>query len=134
MAILADLVSRFSSRPEPVATEALNLILGRSQPVRIAFARFCDQFGITIPREVRFQAEVWFDQDGRPDLVGYVNSSISIIVEAKFNAALTENQPLRYLDRFTCTKPGLFLFIVPERRREVLWGEMRESCCRAFCH
>lgn len=50
-----------------------------------------------------------------------------ILVEAKFWAGLTHNQPITYLDRLLRTEsdPAVLLFVAPEKRLETLWHEIQ---------
>jgi hypothetical protein len=126
MAILADLVSKFSVGPENIATEALNLILKNSTPTRKAFIRFCLQSGAELPEDLSFRTQVSSEEHGRPDLVGSGDKGNILIIEAKFDAGFTENQPVAYFEHFAVS--GLLLFIVPEYRRQAAWLQLCQRC------
>lgn len=50
------------------------------------------------------------------------------MVEAKFWAGLTGNQPVAYLKRLPTEAEGLLLFVAPARRFETLWPELLRRC------
>ena len=52
------------------------------------------------------------------------NNKPAVIIEAKFWAALTENQPNAYLNRLP--QKGVLLFVAPAQRIESLWAELRK--------
>lgn len=126
MAILADLFGRLGVGPENVATEALNLILKGSERTRKAFIRFCAQSGVDLPENLSFQTQVRSEEFGQPDLVGTGDKGDILIVEAKFDAGFTENQPVSYFAKFAVA--GLLLFVVPEYRQQTAWVQLRERC------
>ena len=51
-----------------------------------------------------------------------------MLIEAKFWAGLTENQPTAYLERLPTNTPSALLFVAPAARLETLWDEL---CQRA---
>jgi hypothetical protein len=71
------------------------------------------------------------DDRAIPDLVAEVGGRQSLMIETKFWASLTDNQPLGYLLRqqkqFEGTDdPHLLLFLVPTRRRHMLTAELEQ--------
>jgi hypothetical protein len=126
MAILADLVGTFGVGAEKVSTNALNLILNHSKGIRQAFVRFCGQPGVDLPEDLSFRTQVWKKDQGRPDLVGTGSNGNVLIVEAKFDAGFTENQPVAYFEHFEVA--GLLVFVVPEYRRHSAWFELCTRC------
>ena len=62
----------------------------------------------------------------RPDLVGFDHQGRErLLVEAKFWAGLTDNQPQGYLDRLTDNGGATaLLFVAPRARLETLWAEL----------
>jgi hypothetical protein len=58
--------------------------------------------------------------------VGYDGDGDQIVVmEAKFWAGLTDNQPVQYVERLPDEKPALLLFLAPATRLRTLWPELR---------
>lgn len=126
MAILADLIGKFGVGPENVATEALSLIFKASRGTRQAFIRFCAQSGVELPEDLSFQTQVRSEEHGQPDIVGSSGKGKILIVEAKFDAGFTENQPVAYFEHFSVA--GLLVFLVPEYRRQTAWFQLCERC------
>jgi hypothetical protein len=72
-----------------------------------------------------FRAQVYDEDNAIPDLIGYDEEDSPIcIIEAKFWAGLTENQPITYLKRLPNNKPSVLLFLSPQKRMESISGEL----------
>lgn len=128
--LLAHLAHRLGHGSEDLATEALAFILRNPVAARgmaSHAARWCPDLSPT----PRFRTQDWLSEDEAvPDLVGVAaDGSTPLIVEAKFGAALTPNQPVTYLKRLLPSgEPGLLLFLVPARRRRSIWAEIQHRC------
>jgi hypothetical protein len=97
--LLAQVVSRFIPRQwENVATESLRYLL--SAGAGAAPARVLAPF-LALPSQLTWRAQVSSTEDPSiPDLVGEDEQGRpGVIIEGKFWAALTENQPATYLKR-----------------------------------
>ena len=123
--LLAHLVPRFTDRVEDIAVEALGYILSES-PTAIQvlnealWAAAADLVSIS-----RVQTQVVGEGGSRPDLVGFDEGGDErLLIEAKFWASLTENQPGAYLDRLPKSGSSVLLFIAPGARVETLWTEL----------
>jgi hypothetical protein len=125
MSLVAHLVARFASnQQENLATESLLYILHNSEAARRAFMEFVSDTGAAdLPLTFRSQANA---ADGSiPDLVGTDLSGVRrLIVEVKFWAGLTSNQPGAYLAQLPEGEPGSVLFVCPEMRMPTLWREL----------
>ena len=121
--LLAHLAWMLSSRHEDVAVEALGYILKSASARRVL--EFLVKGGGTNTGEiVSVRTQVGGEDGTRPDLVGFDgNSKECLIIEAKFWAGLTGNQPTAYLNRLPSEKA--LLFVVPVSRIETLWTELR---------
>jgi len=133
----------FSNSPENLATEALCFILNRSETANKAFVRFISQTKATLPSNLKFETQIHISGnssgvpeernisgDFRPDFVGKDNSNKHVVIgEVKFGAALTDNQPVTYLKRFT--ESSVLVFIAPSRRLSLLWPELIRRCKEA---
>jgi hypothetical protein len=99
--LFGHLATRFGSHPENLATEALNYILGRSDEARDALVRFARLTVPALEGELRFRTQDFLSDDGAiPDLVGVGKGGATpLVIEAKFDAGLTDNQPVTYLRR-----------------------------------
>jgi hypothetical protein len=127
--LFGHLASKFSAQPENLATESLNYMLTRSEIAQQAFLRYVDQTTIKLTRNLRFQTQKSGSDSSIPDMVGIdVDGDQVLVVEAKFWAGLTANQPVTYLKRLPANKKSLLLFIAPSRRFQTLWPELVRRC------
>lgn len=115
-----------SQRYEDAATEGLAFMLRRHEKLRQRFVALLREAQPDLPGSLHFTTQSLFTTC-RPDMCGRTDDKVPVFVENKFWAALTENQPVAYLDRLTeQSVPSLLLFIAPERRRASLWRELLE--------
>src|SRR6516225_5425314 len=127
-ALFGHLVSRFSTQPENLATEALAFIVNRSATMREELRTIFVRTGIELPPLARFQSQAGDEQGKIPDLVGLdATGAERLFIENKFWAGLTENQPAGYLERLAAKDSGLLVFIVPSRRFAIIWAELARS-------
>src|SRR5262249_215032 len=90
---------------------------------------------------LRFETQVHDGEFGRPDLVGFGEGDRKrLVVEAKFWAGLTGDQPSAYRELLPSDSPGLLLFLRPERRFQSLWPGIssllaltNETMTSSFC-
>jgi len=116
------LAFRFAASPENLATEALHFILDASAAARRGLRGAFAEIGNDLP-ELRFGTQSTGEEGERPDLVGIDTRGCEcIILEAKFWAELTENQPEKYLRRLDGR--GVLAFVAPEVRGPLLWREI----------
>jgi hypothetical protein len=119
--LFGHLAYNFVGQTENLATEALAYILNRSHTARDALYQLCKSTGAAIPTDLSFQTQVTDDDGAKPDLVGAsLAEPQAVIIEAKFWAGLTDNQPVTYLNR----GPNLLLFVAPAKRLPTLWPEL----------
>lgn len=122
------IVSKLGSQAENIATESLRFILS-NQNAQIAFQRFVRHFENRIGNISSIQTQDNYTDKGIPDLVCYDDKRKPIvIVESKFWAALTENQPLSYLKLLKDDVPSILLFLAPSKRVLLLWNELATIC------
>lgn len=130
--LLAHLAPKFTKEIERFATEALGYILSRSAGARRALQGMLKDRGVdvgTIAR-VRTECEIRVkEKNARADIVGFDTADGKrTIVECKFWAGLTEQQPNTYIDELLKNeKPSVLLFVAPESRLETLWPEIVRS-------
>lgn len=114
---------------EVIATEALRYILQQSEPSRNALENMVRTAGAKIGSLTRFETEVGGEEGERVDLVcSDRNGTERILLEAKFWAGLTDNQPNTYIGRLPEHGHSALLFVAPAQRMETLWPEL---CRRA---
>jgi len=127
--LFGHLASRLSSHPENIATEALNYILNRSSVAGHAFVKYVSQSGMDLSNTLLFRTQEVGGDQAIPDLVGIdAEGRQVLLVEAKFWAGLTDNQPVTYLKRLPNEADGLLLFIAPAMRFSTLWPELLRRC------
>lgn len=125
LTLLAQLSRKFSQHPELVATEALGHILTASEPAREALQDVLQSYRMDIGTIATVQTEVTGDEGERPDLVCYDQSGKErLLIEAKFWAGLTDNQPVTYLRRLRDVRASALLVVAPFQRFEELWPEL----------
>ncbi len=108
--LLAHLSKSFAPHPENIATEALGHILMNSPAATDAMASMFTTMGISARLTFRTQQAEGEDQ-ARPDLTGRdVEGRNVILIEPKFWAGLTDNQPETYIgmlaDELLCENPN----------------------------
>ncbi|MGI9255306.1 MAG: hypothetical protein ACR2PY_00040 [Salinispira sp.] len=78
----------------------------------------------------RFETEKATEKHGRPDITGYDQSGEKqVIIEGKFWAKLTENQPVNYVKELPAG--GKMLFLAPEQRRISLENQLKKRLSAA---
>jgi hypothetical protein len=126
--LFGHLVSRFSTHPENLATEALAFIVSRSATMREELRNLFGRTGKELPPLARFRSQAGDEQGNIPDLIGLDTTGAErLFIENKFWAGLTENQPAGYLERLPAKGGGLLVFIVPSRRFAIVWNELAGS-------
>ena len=126
--LLAHIVPMYG-KTELVATEALRYILEQSEAARTALEGMIVNAGVEVGSLTRFQTEAIGDEGERVDLVCYdEHGTERVLIEAKFWAGLTDNQPNTYLARLPEDIHSALLFVAPAQRIETLWPEL---CRRA---
>jgi hypothetical protein len=123
--LLAHLSSHFTHSEEDLATEALTFLL-RTCPAAVTGVRaYVKSLGVDLPADLTFHSQVGDPQSGRPDLVATDDlGSERLIIEAKFWANLTGNQPSAYLTRLAPAQPSLLLVVAPQVRLATLWTDL----------
>ena len=122
--LLAHLTKNFAPHPENVATEALGHILAHSPAAKRGLASILSGTGVEEDLSYRTQ-QVEGDALARPDLTGRDAQGRNIVlVEAKFWAGLTDNQPNTYLEMLADDVPSTLCFLVPQERVTSLWPEI----------
>jgi hypothetical protein len=129
--VFAHLTPVFASHPENVASEALAYILRTSPAAAGAFERFLQTI-TSVPGQLHFQTQFAAPTGATPDLAGLAPDGTSpVLVEVKFWAGLTENQPNGYLALLPRDRTGMLLFVVPSVRIGLLWTEVTTRAARA---
>lgn len=126
--LLAHLVRRFSTQPENLASEALTLLLNESPGAAGVVEDLFTLLGLPRPESLSFYCQSGGEDLARPDVVGQDSVGAEhLIVETKFWAGLTSNQPVEYLKRVPAGT-GLLLFVCPADRMTRLWPVLMDRC------
>ena len=123
------IVNEFTDQTELVATKALAYILGRSPAASDALRELLRTGGADVGSIASVEAESTGDDTGRVDLALRNDADEErVLIEAKFWAGLTGNQPAAYLERLPNDgKPSVLLFVAPEMRLGTLWPLIRSE-------
>ena len=116
----------FGLQTENLAVEALGHILSGSEAARSALAEVLQAGGAKVGEVAQVRTQDAGEGGARPDLAGVdQDGEDRVLIEAKFWAGLTENQPGGYLRRLeSAPQPSALLFVAPAKRTDVLWAEL----------
>ena len=113
---------------EDIATEALAYILNESSASRQALDSLLRDGGVNVPPITGVKTQVNGPRGIRVDLVcnSDGNQRPPVLIEVKFSATLTRNQPNNYLQWLLDNgNESVLLFIAPEARIKLLWPELK---------
>lgn len=124
--LLGEIGLKFVKQTENLASESLNYILGKSPNTRNGFSDLIRVFEKRLS-DVNYSTQVHDQLDNAiPDIIGFnENSQPAVIIEAKFWAGLTKNQPVTYLKRLPENTPAVLVFLIPEKRVSEVWSEIK---------
>lgn len=127
--VFGHLALRFGVHPENLATEALCFILRTSPAASRAFTALAREFGLDEVGNLRFETQQGGVEQSIPDMKGYDEEGrLRVVVENKFWAGLTENQPVTYIRELRAEVSALVLFVVPNARLDLIWNEVVVRC------
>ncbi len=125
MSILADFVLRHPGSGENAASDALQLVLERSPAAMAGLLGLLAGLGIADLHPATIRREVTGGEGERPDFVLADRAGRErVVIEAKFWAGLTQNQPNGYLARLGTDTQGALVFVCPPTRVTMLWDEV----------
>ncbi|MDE0231307.1 MAG: hypothetical protein OXN93_03390 [bacterium] len=123
--LLAYLVSSFPGRTEDIATEALCHVLGDSDACVDALCGVVQSGVRGVDPIVKVKTQVIGGDGTRPDLVCFDEDGRErVLIEVKFWAGLTANQPNAYIKRLPVDRAGVVMFLVPDDRVRYLWPQL----------
>ncbi|MBK9049670.1 MAG: hypothetical protein IPL78_01745 [Chloroflexi bacterium] len=130
--LFGHLAFSFSKSPENLATEALSFILNRSHIAQESLVRYLSQTAVQLPNKLRFRTQSGGEDGSIPDLIGVDSQGrLTIVLEAKFWAGLTDNQPVAYIRRLQKEAGSSLIVIAPSRRFPTIWPELLRRCHEA---
>lgn len=123
--LFAHIIPRLTDRSEDIAVEALGYILSQSTASRRALETLVAAGGAEVTSIAGVRTQVAGADGATPDLSCLDEQDTeSVLIEAKFWAGLTDNQPNTYLARLPKDRPSSLLFVAPAQRLETLWPEI----------
>ena len=129
MSTLLSHVVPLYGQTEVIATEGLRYILQQSEAARKSLESMLSSAGVKVGSLTLFKTEASGEEGERVDLACYDQDGCErVLIEAKFWAGLTDNQPNTYLARLQEDTPSALMFVAPAQRFETLWPEL---CRRA---
>ena len=131
--LLAYLVASFPGNTENIATEALRHIFDHSDACGVALNDVIQSGVRGVNAITAIKTQVIYAGGTRPDLVGFDETGVErVLVEVKFWAGLTENQPNGYIRALPDDGPALLMFLVPEERVQSLWPQLQGLISQEF--
>ncbi|MDE2935626.1 MAG: hypothetical protein OXP37_02155 [Chloroflexota bacterium] len=125
--LLANLVSSFPGNTENIATEALRHVFDLSDASVEALNDVVGSGVRDLEPIAKVRTQVVGADGTQPDLVGFDREGRErALIEVKFWASLTPNQPNGYLARLPSDSPALLMFLAPRDRVHTLWPQLRE--------
>jgi hypothetical protein len=127
--LLGHIAPVLTLQTENLATEALLYLLQRYKTAHVAFVELMSTIDYVPPSDLAFSTQMRMQQGSIPDLVGTTTDGTGVLlVESKFWAPLTPNQPTGYLRRLPTDREAMVLFVAPEGRYEELWQQLVARC------
>ncbi len=119
--LLSHIASNFISEYENVANSSITYLLNKYPASRKVLKNILQIDDVPS----YFVTELSTKSNGRPDVTGLdINGNKQIIIEGKFWANLTDNQPINYLKELP--ENGKLLFLVPQKRKISLKLEIKK--------
>ena len=122
--LLGQFYTRIKGSQEDIASEGVVYVLQRSFVARQALNKIIQADSGLVFEDINYLAQSVGDNLERPDISGIdKNGKEVIILEAKFWASLTDNQPVEYLRRLGDN--SVLMFIVPTLRVRPVFNELQ---------
>ncbi|WP_415406987.1 PD-(D/E)XK nuclease family protein [Sulfurovum sp. CS9] len=119
--LLSHIASNFIKEYENVANSSIAYLLNKYLSARTVLKSRLNTNDIPS----HYETELSTKSNGRLDIVGKdANGNVSLIIEGKFWANLTDNQPVNYLKELD--ENGKLLFLAPDRRLSSLKIEINK--------
>lgn len=122
--LLGQFYNRIKGSQEDIASEGLAYILQQSEKARNVLSKIIKvETGLDFAN-INYVTQNVGDKLERPDISGYNNlGKEAIILEAKFWASLTDNQPIEYLNRLF--ENSILVFVCPTLRLRSIYNELK---------
>jgi hypothetical protein len=127
--MLAYLAPRLTDQVENLATDALLYLFRSHAEVSNTFFNLLSDIGCELPQPLEFDTQLSLENGAIPDLQGRTEKDeIGLLVEVKFGAQFTPNQPLAYIEHIGVEEGGAVIVLAPANRYKYLWKEMDLKC------
>jgi len=121
--LLGQFYTRIKGSQEDIASEGLAYILQRSNSARQALNKIIKLDSGLHFENINYSTQNVGEKLERPDISGFNdNGKEVVIIEAKFWASLTDNQPIEYLNRLSCN--SILIFVCPTLRIRPVFDEI----------
>lgn len=121
--LLGQFYTRIKGSQEDIASEGLVYILQRSSAARLALSKIIQADCGVFFEDISYRPQSIGEQQERPDISGLDKQGAEVLIlEAKFWAALTENQPITYLNRLG--SGSVLMFVCPTLRVRPVYNEL----------
>ena len=125
--LLSFITRRYVSAREDAATDALGFVLNRSEAATKGLSDILHENVPWLPEIAEVKNQVADLDGGIPDLAGLDAEGgypPPVLIEAKFSAPLTHNQPNTYWQRLPDDSPAVLVFLAPKDRLPYLQEEL----------
>ena len=128
--LLGQFYTRIKGSQEDIASEGLTYVLKRSSAARQALSKIIQMDSGLIFENINYSTQNVGEKLERPDISGIDEEGKEVIIlEAKFWASLTDNQPVEYLRRLG--ENSVLMFIVPNLRVRPVFNELQMRLANA---
>ena len=122
--LLGQFYTRIKGSQEDIASEGLTYVLQRSLTARQALNKVVETISGLAFGDISYSSQSVGENLERPDISGVDKDGKEVVLlEAKFWAALTNNQPVGYLNRLGDNT--VLLFVVPTLRVRPVFNELQ---------
>lgn len=126
--LLGAIIGKFTNQFENVATEGLAHVLGSNEQLRQVLLQYLNtKIDLTHYLQQDFEISTQFTDSNDysiPDMALQFGSGKKLLLEVKFWAKLTKNQPLTYLQKLNKADGECLFFLVPKLRIPSLLNEL----------
>ncbi len=126
MSLFGIFFERIKGSAEFLASESLNYILNNSLKANENLIQLINRDNNSDYSMIRFSSQVQGEKLDIPDISGFNKDEEEVIIlETKFWASLTSNQPKTYLERLVDN--GVLVFVCPDQRTISLEDEIKHA-------
>ncbi len=127
--LFGEIISRHVRGTENVATEGLLYLLKEYASARQSLRLLLAQAVPDMQPELHYRTQAGAEDGSIPDLIGEDKDGKRVLImEAKFWAGLTPNQPGSYIQQLPEDQPAMVLVVAPGQRVERLWRKLISVC------